>query len=214
MKDSRVVTLNTKCSKFTTPATNTNSNTIKNYALKGLKNTEDENTDNQANNENFELNKTLTKNMMNNNQDTVQVISMSQKNTPIKNNRHSKQNEKNSNLNDLYDLSDVNLSPMREKSEKIRKDFYGNAILRRGKKHRVTFVDFIKKGNLEDVVHIKKINELEESLDEVEKKNSDSKKSNNSNKDKKKVENTQLNASRSRGSNGNNDECSCACLIF
>jgi hypothetical protein len=216
MKDSRVVTLNTKASKFTTPATNSIQNTYKTQPYKGGKNTEDENTDNQTNNDKSDLhiNKSPIKNNnnSNNNQDTVQVINMSVKATPFKVNKHSKSTEKQSNMNDIYDLSEVDLSPMKDKTEKTRKDFYGNAILKRGKKHRITFIDFIKKGNLEDVVQIKKIEDYEESFEEVQKKNSD-KKSVNSNKDKKKVD-TLISVTKDKVGSGNTDECSCACTVF
>lgn len=211
IKDSRPVTLNTKGSKYTTPIT-TNQNTYKRQMTKG-KNTEDENTDNQCNPESNEANHSKSINCVNGttNQDTVQIISMSQKNTPNKKINGTVKDKKPNN-NDLYDLSEVDLSPMRDKSEKARKDFYGNAIIRRGKRHKITFIDFIKKGKLEDVVLIKKINENEESFEEIQKKNSDSnKKSVNSIKDKNKVEGASINVSKG---NGTNEECSCACLIF
>ena len=78
MKDSRVMTLNTKGSKYTNHNTASNENALKIQPVKALKSTEDENTDNQAHHENVDTQK------VQNNQDTVQIISMSQKNTPIK----------------------------------------------------------------------------------------------------------------------------------
>lgn len=198
MKDSRVVTLNTKGSKFTTPATNSISNTYKTQGYRGIKNSEDENTD-------IPINEILN----NKDRDTI-------KNTPIKSNKDkgNAKTDKHSNLNDLYDISEVELSPMKDKSEKPRKDYYGNIILRRGKKHKITFIDYIKKGNLEDIVNIKKINEDELSIEEIEKKNSEPKvKSIASNKEKNKSDNLPKSLSKEKG-NDNNDESSCACFIF
>eukprot|EP00340_Litonotus_pictus_P004697 CAMPEP_0170530074 /NCGR_PEP_ID=MMETSP0209-20121228/40606_1 /TAXON_ID=665100 ORGANISM="Litonotus pictus, Strain P1" /NCGR_SAMPLE_ID=MMETSP0209 /ASSEMBLY_ACC=CAM_ASM_000301 /LENGTH=236 /DNA_ID=CAMNT_0010822787 /DNA_START=64 /DNA_END=775 /DNA_ORIENTATION=+ len=94
-----------------------------------------------------------------------------------------------------------------------RKDFYGSFILKKGKKHKVTFIDSVKKGKLEEVVPIKKISAIEDSFDAKEGykvRNSTKvyKSSNNNNK------NSNTEKSGSSQAKPVDENCSCACVIF
>lgn len=149
----------------------------------------------------------------------VKIINMSSK-SPLRMQKKkslskSKANSINNNDEIYSNLNDLSQSPNKQTSKRV--DFYGNQIVRNGKKHHLTFIDLIKKGSLTDVVLINKIDlENEEEGSEIKKKDSD--KSKNSNGKNKNNNGTSFELKVNQKGNdkdgGSNENCSCACRIF
>lgn len=182
------------------------------------------NTTTDAEGENQTPNHLKIEGQRNNNQDNsdILVVNMSIKQTPHKsfkanNKDKDKTNKKKSNNNDnLNDNSDNNIKVSSEQVTKIRKDFFGNKITKKGRKHKISFIDIIKQGKLEDIVNIRKIEDIEESFedDEIKKKNSDKKSNHSKNSKSSNHDVKNKNTPKLNGVNQSDENCSCACAIF
>lgn len=109
----------------------------------------------------------------------------------------------------IPEINHYNSDNMMENAQQ-RMDAFGNLINKKSKKYRVSFIDRLKKGKLEDVVEIQKFNEEDYESDEPEEKMIQKKNSIKDNKNiKKKSSSIEVKTNTSGGG-----DCSCACTIF
>lgn len=140
-------------------------------------------------------------------------LTLSNNNFNNNNQNNNNQVSNNSNKDTVSKVNTDNKFSIDQPPTKTRIDYHGNKIIKKGRKHHITFIDIIKKGKLEDIVDIRKIEDIEESFEEeILKKNSESKKSNNSKNSKK--SNESKNKVNNIVNNQHDENCSCACVIF
>ena len=144
------------------------------------------------------------------------------KNSPVKNQENSKylimknddsdltdnaikiegQNQDKSNYHKKNTYRVVSKSEnLNDDSKPERKDFNGNIIKKHGK-HRVTFRDLIKKGPLADLIYIKKIDEDNQNISEINVQTKPS------------IIKQKINTEIKLSTNAQKGDCSCVCLIF